>query len=183
MVFLSACNVWAMRCTALLCRAILSPLRNGCSHVDSRWGHVSRSFLWHSVQLGFGCVIGQNMFFLWLPIYWAYLNLSVWVIWVSGIFSSCQKWLESFWFIWVLDSHLSTYGNLCLARFASFVSCSLVMNVRKLRMAPSCVDVGQPASQYGVEWAVCIRGVVSGFSLVVPSFARSSAISFPVMPV
>ena len=20
------------------------------------------------------------------------------------------KWLESFWFIWVLDSHLSTYG-------------------------------------------------------------------------
>jgi hypothetical protein len=91
LVFLLACNVWVMRCSALLCRAILSPLRNGCSHVDSKWGHVSRSFLWHSVQLGFGCVIGQNMFFLWLPMYWAYLNLRVWVIWVSGIFSSCQK--------------------------------------------------------------------------------------------
>jgi hypothetical protein len=44
-----------MRWTALLCCAILSPLRNGCSHVDSRWGHVSCSFLWHSVQLGFWC--------------------------------------------------------------------------------------------------------------------------------
>jgi hypothetical protein len=137
-----------MRWTALLCRAIMSPLRNGCSHVDSRWGHVSRSFLWHSVQLGFWCVIGQNMFFLWLLIYWAYLNLSVWVIWVSGFFSSCQKWLESFW---VLDSHLSTYGNLCLARFVSLFPCSFVMNVRRLRMALSCVDVGQLASQYGVE--------------------------------
>jgi hypothetical protein len=30
---------------------------------------------------------------------------------------------------------------------------------------------------------MCIRGVASGFSLVVPSFASSSAISFPVMPV
>jgi hypothetical protein len=78
---------------------------------------------------------------------------------------------------------LSTYGNLCLARFASLVSCSLVMNVHKLRMAPSCVAVGQLASQYGVEWAVCIRGVVSGFSLVFPSLASLSAISFPVMHV
>jgi hypothetical protein len=66
---------------------------------------------------------------------------------------------------------LSTYGNLCLARFASLVSCSLVMNVRKLRMAPSCVVVGQLASQYGVVWAVWIRGVVSGFSLLFPLFA------------
>jgi hypothetical protein len=57
------------------------------------------------------------------------------------------------------------------------------MNVRKLRMAPSCVAVGQLASQYGVEWAMYIRGVASGFFLVVPSFASSSAISFPVMPV
>jgi hypothetical protein len=93
------------------------------------------------------------------------------------------KWLESFWFIWVLDSHLSTYGNLCLARFASLFPCSFVMNVRRLRMAPSCVVVGQLASQYGVEWPMCICGVASGFSLVVPSFARSSAITFPVMPV
>jgi hypothetical protein len=76
---------------------------------------------------------------------------------------------------------LSTYGNLCLARLVSLFPCSFVMNVRRLRMAPSCVAVGQLASQYGVEWAMCIRGVASGFSLVVPSLASSSAISFPMM--
>ena len=47
----------------------------------------------------------------------------------------------------MLDNHLSTYGNLCLARFVLLLLCSFVMNVRKLRMAPSCVDVGQLASQ------------------------------------
>ena len=96
---LLACSVCVIRCTALLWRAILSPFRNGCSHVESRWGHVSLSFLWHSVQLGFWCVRGQNIFFLWLPIYWAYRNLSVWVIWVSGIWSFFQKWLDNLWFI------------------------------------------------------------------------------------
>ena len=45
LVFLLVCNVWVMRCTALLCLAILSPLRYGCLHVDRRWGHVSLSFL------------------------------------------------------------------------------------------------------------------------------------------
>jgi hypothetical protein len=61
--------------------------------------------------------------------------------------------------------------------------CSFVMNVRRLQMAPSCVAVGQLASQYGVEWAMCIRGVAFGFSLVVPSLASSSTISFPMMHV
>ena len=50
---LLACSVWVMRCTALLWRAILRPFRYGCSHIDSKWGHVSLSLLWHSVQLGF----------------------------------------------------------------------------------------------------------------------------------
>ena len=94
------------------------------------------------------------MFFLWLPMYWAYRNLSVWVIWVSGICSFCQKWLESLWFIWVFESHLSTYGNLFLATAVSMLSCSLVINVRKLRMAPSWVPVGQLANQYGVVRAM-----------------------------
>ena len=85
-----------MKCIALLCRAILSPFRYGCSHVDNKWGHVFLSFLWHSVQLGFGCVSGQKMFFLWLPIYWAYLNFSVWIICASPTLSFIQKWLESF---------------------------------------------------------------------------------------
>jgi hypothetical protein len=102
---------------------------------------------------------------------------------VSGIWSFCQKWLESFWFIWVFESHLSTYGNLCLAMVVSKLSCSFVMNVRKLRMAPSCVPVGQLASQYGVVRAMCMCGVCSGFSKLFPSFASSSASSFPIMPV
>ena len=80
----------------MLCRAILRPFKYGCSHVDRRWGHVSLSLRLHSVQLGFGCVRGQKMFILWLPMYCAYLNLRVWVIWASVAFSFFQKWLESF---------------------------------------------------------------------------------------
>ena len=57
-MFLSACNVWAIRCTALLCLAILRPFRYRCSHVDKRWGHVSLSLFQHIVQLGFGCAMG-----------------------------------------------------------------------------------------------------------------------------
>ena len=60
---LLACSVWVIRCTPLLCLAILSPFRYGCSHVDMMWGHVSLSLLWHRVQLGFWCVRGQKMFF------------------------------------------------------------------------------------------------------------------------
>ena len=78
---------------------------------------------------------------------------------------------------------MSTYGNLCLAISVSRDSCSLVMNVLRLRMAPSCVVVGQPANQYGVECAICMWGVEDGFSLRVPSLASVSAISFPMMPV
>ena len=36
LVFLFACSVLAIRWIALLCLAILSPFRYGCSHVDSR---------------------------------------------------------------------------------------------------------------------------------------------------
>ena len=57
------------------------------------------------------------MFFLWLPMYCAYLNFRVWVIWASVVCSFFQKWLEIFWFIWLFDSHLSTYGNLCFGYF------------------------------------------------------------------
>ena len=67
-------------------------------------------------------------------------------MWASIIFSFFQKWLESLWLIWSFDSHLSTYGNLCLAVVVSRVLCSLVMIVRRLRIAPSCVAVGQLAS-------------------------------------
>ena len=35
----------------------------GFVHVDSRCGHVSILCLGHSVQFGFGWVIGQKMFF------------------------------------------------------------------------------------------------------------------------
>ena len=49
-------------------------------------------------------------------------------------------------------------------------------------MAPSCVAVGQLANLYGVWWAMCMWGVLDGFSLRVPSLASVSAISFPIMP-
>jgi hypothetical protein len=70
-----------------------------------------------------------------------------------------------------------------VAAAVSRLSCSFVMNVRRLRMAPSCVPVGQLASQYGVVRAMWMCGVSSGFSKVFPSFANSSASSFPEMPV
>ena len=103
-----------MRCTALLCRAILKPFKYGCSHVDRKRSHMSMSLRWHSIQLGFRCLRGQKIFYMWLPMYCAYQNFSVWVIWASitFLFIFFQKWLESFWFIWVLDDHLSTQGNL-----------------------------------------------------------------------
>ena len=92
----------------------------GCSHVDNRWGHVSLSLVRHSVQLGFWYLRGQKIFFLWLPMYWAYLNFRVWVTYVSGTLSSFQKWLEGFWLIWSFDNHLSTYGNLRLVDAVSW---------------------------------------------------------------
>ena len=38
-------------------------------------------------------------------------------------------------------------------------------------MAPSCVAVGQLASQYGEGLAMCICGVLFGFSFSVPALA------------
>jgi len=183
LVLLLACSVWVIRWTALLCLAILSPFKYGCSQVDSRWGHVSLSFLWHSVQLGFRNWRGQNICFLWLPMYCAYLNFRVRVICVSGTYLLFQKWLESFWLICLFDIHLLTYGYFWMASAHSRFSCSFVINVRRLRIAPSCVSVGQLASQDGVVRAMCIHGVVSGLSFSVPIFASVSTISFPLMHV
>ena len=122
-------------------------------------------------------------FFLWLPMYCAYLNFRVWVICMLGTCLLFQKWLESVWLICSFDSHLLTYGNFLLADVFSRFSCSFVMNVWRFWMAPSCVVVGQLASQCGVVRAMRIRGVISGLSFCVPSFASVFAISFPLMPV
>jgi hypothetical protein len=54
------------------------------------------------------------MVFVWLHIYYEYLNSSIWVIWTFVIFSFLQKWLDSFWCIQVFDNHLFTYENLVL---------------------------------------------------------------------
>ena len=105
------------------------------------------------------------------------------MICASVTLSFIQKWLESFWFICSFDSHLSTYGNLRLASRVSRDSCSFVMNVLRLRMAPLCVVVGQLANQYRVGCAICMWGVGDGFSLRVPSLANVSTISFPIMRV
>ena len=90
---------------------------------------MSLSLVQHNVQLGFWYLRGQNIFFLWLPMYWAILNFRVWVICMLGILSSFQKWLESFWLICSFDNHLSTYGNFRLADVVSRFSCSFVMDV------------------------------------------------------
>ena len=41
------------------------------------------------------------MFFVWLRMYWAYLNFKVWVICASVTFLFFQKWLESFGLMFV----------------------------------------------------------------------------------
>ena len=74
---------------------------------------------------------------------------------------------------------MSPYGNLCLASIVSRVSCSFVMNVLRLGMDPSCMDVGQLASHYGYECAMCTCG---NYSSRVPSLASVSAFSFQMMP-
>ena len=90
------------------------------------------------------------IFFLWLPMYWAYLkfessgNLRIWHIVVLPLV--VRELLMDF----LVDS---------VSRF----SCSFVMNVQRLWMAPSCVPIGRLASQYGVGWAMCICGVLFGF--------------------
>ena len=68
-----------------------------------------------------------------------------------------------------------------MVEVASRVLCSFIMNTWRLCIAPSCVVVGELASQYGVAWAMCICGVGDGFSFSVPSLANVSAISFPLM--
>ena len=45
LVYLLAWSVWVMKCTVLLCRAILRPFRDGFSHVERRCGHVCLMFL------------------------------------------------------------------------------------------------------------------------------------------
>ena len=76
------------------------------------------------------------------------------MIWVFGIWSFFQKWLDNLWFVWVFETHLSTYGIFFLAMVVSRLSCSFVINLRRLRMAPLWVPVGQLANQYGVGRAI-----------------------------
>lgn len=45
-----------------LCLAIVRPFRNLFLHRDSRCGHISLLFLWHSVQFGLVCISRQNRF-------------------------------------------------------------------------------------------------------------------------
>ena len=87
---------------------------------------------------------------------------------VLGFF---QNWLESLWWIWSLDVHLSMCVNLNCAHLSSWFLCSLSMYVCRFRMAPMWVLVGTPLSQYGVAWAVCILRMLAGLSRRAPLFA------------
>ena len=68
------------------------------------------------------------MFFMWLPMYCVYLYFNVWMIWAFVMLSFFQKWLDSFWLIWVFDSHLSTYWNSALDVTIFWFLCSFIMN-------------------------------------------------------
>ena len=69
------------------------------------------------------------------------------MICASVILLFFHKWLESFRFIWSLDSHLSTYRCLCCAILTSCWLCVFVMNECRFLIAPSLVAVGQLVSQ------------------------------------
>jgi hypothetical protein len=97
---------------ALLWCVICSPFMCGFEHVDSRCGHVSMVLLGHSVQFGFGYKLSHNTCLRWFPMYCVYRNFRVCVIWAFVVPGFFQNWLESLWFIWSFDVHLSMYVNL-----------------------------------------------------------------------
>ena len=117
------CTIW---CIALLCHALRNPFKCWFEHVDSRCGHVSRALLGHSVQFGVGYILGQNICLWWFPIYWAYQNFRVCVIWALVIPRFSQNWLERLGLIWSFDVHLSMYVNLDWAHFHSLFLYSLL---------------------------------------------------------
>ena len=71
----------------------------GFEHVESNCGHVSMPLLEHRIHFGLGYKVGQKIFLRWLPIYWAYRNFKLCVIWASIILGLFQNWLESLWLI------------------------------------------------------------------------------------
>ena len=60
--------------------AIRSAFKLGFEHVESKCGHVSMVLLGHSLQFGFGYKLGHKIFLRWLPIYWAYHNFRLCVV-------------------------------------------------------------------------------------------------------
>ena len=133
-----------MWCIALLWHVIPSPFMWGFEHEERKCGHASMALLGHNVQFEFGCKVGRKIFLQWLPIYWAYQNFRVCVIWASVIPRFFQIWVESLWLIWSLDVHLSIYVNLDWASLSSWFLCSLLMYVCKMHIAPMWVPVGTP---------------------------------------
>ena len=105
------------------------------------------------------------------------------VIWASVIPRFFQNWLESLWLIWSLDVHLSIFVDLDRVNIDSLFLWLLLMYVCRLCVAHVCVSIGIPLSQYGVVWDVCIRGVLVGFFRRIPSFAKWSTTSLPIIPV
>lgn len=67
--------------------------------VESRCGHVLIALLGHMVQFGFGFVVGQTRFVLWLPMYCAYWIFRVYVICASEMPWTFHEWFESLWLI------------------------------------------------------------------------------------
>ena len=105
------------------------------------------------------------MFFLQLRMYWGYLNFKFWVIWASVTFLFFQNVVGEFFMDLCVGQPFVHVWEFGLVALTSRLSCAFLTNVCRFLMAPSCVDVGQLASQQGVAWAICMWGVVSGFFL------------------
>jgi hypothetical protein len=76
--------------------------------------------------------------------YWAHQNFSVCVICAYGMLGGFQKWLESMWLIWSLETHLSTLEKCCyFFLILNFLfGCSLLVYACRFWIAPSCSLVG-----------------------------------------
>jgi hypothetical protein len=162
LVCLLDCSVCAIWWSVLICRATRNPFKCWFEHVESKFGHVFMALLGDSVQFSLGIIRLEDILW-WLPIYWAYWNFRVCVIWAYVVPGFFRKWLQTLWLLWLLDVHLSTYVILKWAQLDSWFLCSLLMYVCRFRMAPVWVPIGAPLSQYGVVWVVCILGMLVGF--------------------
>ena len=70
--------------TTLLCLVVLDIVEGGLFARGEEGETCVGSCIGQRLQRGIGCLVGQIVCFLWLPMYWPYLNLRVYVICTLG---------------------------------------------------------------------------------------------------